>query len=49
MDPIAFIEDNSSQRADALVSLGVPQEFALPATVALSVGSILLRVLLGGL
>ncbi|WP_164546361.1 hypothetical protein [Corynebacterium hylobatis] len=45
MDPIAFIEDNSSQRAEGLVNLGVPQEWAMPATIAMSVGSILLRFL----
>lgn len=47
MDPIAIVEDLSTQRADMFADLtGLPREWALPATIALSAASILLRVAL---
>ncbi|MCS5479856.1 hypothetical protein NYP18_09305 [Corynebacterium sp. YIM 101645] len=44
MDPMTIIEDLSSDRANMLADItGIPREWALPATIALSAASVLLR------
>jgi hypothetical protein len=46
MDPMTIIEDLSGQRADMLADVtGIPREWALPAIIALSAGSVALRLL----